>query len=178
MKLLKNIFSQIHLLNFGAICQKISKEIKIYWIVENQATDKTTKVQTFFKKLKTFKLSSNKSPCWKIWSKSAWFLIGLEESPNCLCHFDTESSEHYFLDCFLYSPECQILFNLIEHFIPNFPRLNKKQKHDIILRGVDIEHPEDFPKFLFLKFFKITCCAQQSFLGFIFYIELSLYVQL
>ena len=69
-------------------------------------------------------------------------MIGLEESHNCLCHFHTESPEHYFLDCFLYSPERQILFNLIEHYIPNFPRLNKKQKLDIILRGVDIENPE------------------------------------
>ena len=70
------------------------------------------------------------------------FMIGLEDSPNCLCHFDTESPEHYFLDCFLYSPERLILFNLIEHYIPNFPRLNKKQKLDIILRGVDIDNPE------------------------------------
>ena len=63
-------------------------------------------------------------------------MIGLEESPSCLCHFDIESPEHYFLDCFLYSPERQILFNLIEHYIPNFQRLNKKQKLDIILYKV------------------------------------------
>ena len=67
-------------------------------------------------------------------------MVGLEESPNCLCHFDTENPEHFFLDCLLYSPERQILFNLIEHYIPYFPRLNKKQKLDIVLRGVDIEN--------------------------------------
>ena len=52
------------------------------------------------------------------------FILGLEESPNCLCHFDMESPEHYFLDCFFYSPELQILFSLIEHFIPNFAKLS------------------------------------------------------
>ena len=35
-----------------------------------------------------------------------------------------------------------MIFNLIEHYIPNCPILNQKQKHDIILRGVDIENPE------------------------------------
>ena len=29
------------------------------------------------------------------------FTIGLADSPECLCHFRSESPEHYFLDCFL-----------------------------------------------------------------------------
>ena len=56
--------------------------------------------------------------------------------------FKTESPKHFFLQCFLYSPERQILFDLIEHNIPKFPNLNKKQKLDIILRGLDIDNPE------------------------------------
>ena len=70
------------------------------------------------------------------------FIVGLSDSPECLCHFSNKTPKHYFLDCFLYSPERRILFNLIEHFIPNFQRMNKKQKFDIILRGIDIENPE------------------------------------
>ena len=70
------------------------------------------------------------------------FVVGLSESPSCLCHFDNENPEHYFLDCFLYFSERRILFDLIEHYIPNFQRLTKKQKLNIILRGVDIENPE------------------------------------
>ena len=70
------------------------------------------------------------------------FIVGLSDSPECLCHFSNETPIHYSLDCFLYSPERRILFNLIEHFIPNFQRMNKKQKFDIILRGIDIENPE------------------------------------
>ena len=70
------------------------------------------------------------------------FTIGLADSPECQCHFKTESPEHFFLQCFLYSPERQILFDLIEHNIPKFPNLNKKQKLDIILRGLDIDNPE------------------------------------
>ena len=72
------------------------------------------------------------------------FTIGLSDSPECLCHFKTESPEHFFLDCFLYSPERQNLFSLIEHYVPNFKRLNKKQKLDLILKGVNIDDPELF----------------------------------
>ena len=70
------------------------------------------------------------------------FTIGLSDSPECICHFKTESPEHFFLDCFLYSPERQILFGLIEHFVPNYNRLNKKQKLDLILNGVNIDNEE------------------------------------
>ena len=70
------------------------------------------------------------------------FTIGFSDTPECLCHHKIESPEHYFLDCFLYSPERQILFNLIEHNIPNFKNLNKKRKIDIILRGINIDNPD------------------------------------
>ena len=42
----------------------------------------------------------------------------------------------------MYEPERRILLNLIERFIPNFNRLNKKQKLDIIIKGVDIENED------------------------------------
>ena len=70
------------------------------------------------------------------------FTIGLSDSPECLCHFKSESPEHFFLDCFLYSLERQILFGLIEHYVPNFNRLNKKKKLDLILNGVNIDNEE------------------------------------
>ena len=70
------------------------------------------------------------------------FTIGHADSPECLCHFKSESSEHYFLDCFLYSLERQKLFSLIEHHVPNFKQLNKKQKLDLILQGVNINDDE------------------------------------
>ena len=68
------------------------------------------------------------------------FIIGLADTPECLCHFREESPSHFFLDCFLYLPERQILFDLIEHYIPNFKRLTKQKKLDIILRGIDIDN--------------------------------------
>ena len=48
------------------------------------------------------------------------FTIGLSESTECQCHSKSESPEHYFLQCFLYSPERQVLLNLFEHYIPTF----------------------------------------------------------
>ena len=70
------------------------------------------------------------------------FTIGISDSPECFCHFKVESPEHYFLDCFLFSLERQNLFDRIDHYVPNFIRLNKKQKLEVILRGVNIENEE------------------------------------
>ena len=55
-----------------------------------------------------------------------------------------ESTEHYFLHCFLYSPERQVLLNLFEHYIPTFKNLNNKQKLNIIISGIDTDDPEFF----------------------------------
>ena len=46
------------------------------------------------------------------------------------------------MDCFLYSGERQTLFNLVEHYIPNFPKLNKTKQFDILLLGITPENPE------------------------------------
>ena len=55
------------------------------------------------------------------------FTIGLVESPICACHYREESTSHFFLDCFLYTNERQILFSLFEHYIPKFVNLTKKK---------------------------------------------------
>ena len=59
------------------------------------------------------------------------FTIGHADSPECSCHFKSESPEHYFLQCFLYSQERQTLFDLFEHYIQTFPNLNRKLLLDI-----------------------------------------------
>ena len=71
------------------------------------------------------------------------FSIGLTDNPQCLCHHREESPQHYFIDCFLYSLERQTLFNLIEHYIPKFHKLSKKEKLRIIIFGIDIDN-DDF----------------------------------
>ena len=58
----------------------------------------------------------------------------------CLRHHREESPKHYFLECFLYSQERQTLFDMIEHYIPKFKRLNKKEKIDIIILGFNIDN--------------------------------------
>ena len=70
------------------------------------------------------------------------FTIGLIDSPICDCHYREESPSHYFLDCFLYTHERQILFGLIEHYIPKFASYNKAKKLEIILRGFEIENDD------------------------------------
>ena len=56
------------------------------------------------------------------------FTIGMNETPQCSCHFPSESPQHFFLDCFLYLPERQTLFTLIEHHVPNFSNWTKKKE--------------------------------------------------
>ena len=73
------------------------------------------------------------------------FIIGLSESPQCLCHHREESPLHYFIDCFLYFLERQTLFEKIEHYIPNFPNFPKYKKLDIILKGIYIDNPDLLP---------------------------------
>ena len=70
------------------------------------------------------------------------FTIGLTDSPECLCHFRSESPQHYFLDCFQYLLERQTLFTLIEHYVPNFTNWTKKKKLDLILRGINVDNPD------------------------------------
>ena len=86
------------------------------------------------------------------------FSIGLVDSPDCLCHYKSESPEHFFLDCFLYSPERRILFGLIEHYVPFFPNLTKRRKLELILNGVYIDNDE------FLSTNTIIMKATQAFI--------------
>ena len=65
--------------------------------------------------------------------------------PECASHFRSDSSEHYFLDCFLYAPERQTLLSLVEHYVPDFSRLTKKNKLDLLLRGVNPDNNEFLP---------------------------------
>ena len=70
------------------------------------------------------------------------FEIGLLDTPACSCHAKSESSIHYIMDCFLYSGERQILFKLVEHYIPNFSKLNKSKQFDILLLGINPENSD------------------------------------
>ena len=70
------------------------------------------------------------------------FDIGQHDTPECLCHAKSESSLHYIMDCFLYSGERQTLFNLVEHYIPNFTKLSKTKQFEILLLGISPENPE------------------------------------
>ena len=69
------------------------------------------------------------------------FDIGLHDTPECVCHA-TESSIHYLMDCFLYSGERQTLYNLVEHYIPNFSKISKAKQFEILLMGICPENPD------------------------------------
>ena len=72
------------------------------------------------------------------------FTIGLTDDPSCDCHAKYESSEHYLLDCFLYTVERQNLFTLVEQFIPTFTNKSKKLKFNILTRGLDNSNPDNY----------------------------------
>ena len=70
------------------------------------------------------------------------FTIGLSTDPSCQCHHKVESSEHFILDCFLFTVERQKLFEQVEHLIPKFSKFNKKEKFHILTRGVEALNPD------------------------------------
>ena len=70
------------------------------------------------------------------------FNIGLVETPECSCHARNESSLHYLIDCFLYTGERQILFNLVDYYVPNFKTMCKNKKYDVLVMGIDPGNPE------------------------------------
>ena len=68
--------------------------------------------------------------------------ICLSNDPSCMCHATHESSEHFILDCLLYSVERRTLFNLAEYLVPHFTRMNKKENFKLLTRGINIENPD------------------------------------
>ena len=56
----------------------------------------------------------------------------LKENDLCLCH-RSETTSHYFLDCFLYQEEQAVLFSKIAEYLPRFHSLSKSKKLEIIL---------------------------------------------
>ena len=70
------------------------------------------------------------------------FSVGQIDSPECMCHHREESPLHYFIDCFLYLQERQTMFQLFEHYIPNFKNFTKKKKLNIILNGINVDQDE------------------------------------
>ena len=70
------------------------------------------------------------------------YTIGYSDTPECQCHAKQESLHHFIIHCFLYSNEPQTLYNLVEQFIPNFNRLNKRQKYEALVMGINTKNPE------------------------------------
>ena len=79
------------------------------------------------------------------------YSVGKSLSPQCSCHFPTESTSHYVLDCFLYNEERRSLLSTYEHFIPKFPLFSKKKQLHIILYGYDIDNTEMFSTHVLLQ---------------------------
>ena len=71
------------------------------------------------------------------------FTIGLSDSAECACHAKKETSEHYLTPCFLFSGERQILYNLVEHYIPHFKNITKAKQYEILTMGINI-HSQEF----------------------------------
>ena len=63
------------------------------------------------------------------------FEIQKKDSPYCLCHYKNETPMHYMLDCFLYTIECQLLFDQVGWLVTGFDRMSKTKQLDILLYG-------------------------------------------
>ena len=70
------------------------------------------------------------------------FTIGHSESAECSCHAKNETSLHYLTECFLYTGERQTLYNLVEHYLPQFSNKTKHKQYDILVMGINTDQPE------------------------------------
>ena len=70
------------------------------------------------------------------------FTIGNSESAECSCHAKNETSLHNLKECFLYTGERQTLYNLVEHYIPQFSNKTKHKQYDILVMGIKTDQPE------------------------------------
>ena len=69
------------------------------------------------------------------------FTIGQSETSECLCNSKSESSQHYLIDCFLFTSERQVLFDQVEYFIQNFKTFSKSKKFEILVMGTNAGDP-------------------------------------
>ena len=44
-------------------------------------------------------------------------------------------------DCFLYTAECQTLYNLVKHFVTKFSKMTKAAKFDLLMYGFKSNDP-------------------------------------
>ena len=63
------------------------------------------------------------------------FEIQKVDSPSCLCHFKNETPMHYFLDCFLYTIEHQLLLDQVGQLVTNFNQMPKYKQLNILIYG-------------------------------------------
>ena len=69
------------------------------------------------------------------------FKINLKEDDLCLC-YRSETTSHFFLDCFLYQEERESLFKKISEYLPRFQTFSKSKKLEIILSGFNLQNIE------------------------------------
>ena len=69
------------------------------------------------------------------------FKINLKEDDLCLCH-RSETTSHFFLECFLFQEERESLFKKISEHLPRFQTFSKSKKLEIILSGINLSNTE------------------------------------
>ena len=71
------------------------------------------------------------------------YKVGLSESIDCTCISNKpETSQHFLLQCELYTEERRTLFDQIKQFIPNFHKLPLKRQYFILIFGYEPENDE------------------------------------
>ena len=124
-----------------------SSKSKSIWPMKNTVhfKDFKSKLKIKFKPLKFRHYSYGSRLGNKLWTRlrlgktflnSHGFALQKIDSPSCMCHFKNETTIHYFLDCFLYTVERQSMFDQVSQLVPNFNRLSKTKKLDLLLFGI------------------------------------------
>ena len=117
-------------------CNYLILKNRLKWSLNQESINTSQKVLKLVNKLLT-RLRLDRSDL-----NSHKFTIGHSKSAECFCQAKNETSLHYLTECFLYTGERQTLYNLVEHYIPQFLNKTKHKQYDILVMGINTDQPE------------------------------------
>ena len=77
--------------------------------------------------------------------KSHGFAINLSQTDKCICG-DVDSTQNYFLKCFMFQSERNILLSKINKIYPPFSKLSKAKQCNVLLFGINLQNSLSDPR--------------------------------
>ena len=77
--------------------------------------------------------------------KSHGFAINLSQTDKCICG-DVDSTQNYFLKCFMFQSERNVLLAKINRTYPPFSKFSKAKQCNVLLFGINLQNSLPDPR--------------------------------